>query len=476
MHPCTKAFYYYKDNPKIADQYAIVVGSSHCEPMLRNNVDEWTNNFQTEYGKSPGPWRYDTNEKEIYRYWDDREAESAGYESVYTIGMRGIHDGSMPGPKDEKQKIELLSKVIADQRKILASRLQKPVDQIPQIFCPYKEVLLLYQKGIDLPNDVTIVWADDNHGYIRQLSTPKEQLRSGGSGVYYHLSYYGAPSDYLWLSSISPELISFEMSKAYQFGADRLWVFNVGDLKPAEAEINFAMDLAWDVTRWPPEKAHLYIEHWAAETFGPDYARQIANIKSQYYLLAQTGKPEHLDLIAFTRDEAEKRLEAYQQIAAGATELAAKMPDRLKDAYFELILYPTLCACRMNEKFIYAALSVSPKSDETGSTPEYAQKARFAYAEIKRLTQVYNQETAGGKWNKIMDWKPRNRPVFRMPSVSESSDAKDITLPSPGANRRLVAGEGQGQSHSPRPFGRGAGGEGSFLNKIRRWRLSMPPI
>ena len=342
MHPCTKAFYYYKDNPKVADQYAIVVGSSHCEPMLRNNVDEWTNNFQKEYGKTPGPWRYDTNKEEIHRYWDDRAVESAGRESVYTMGMRGIHDSDMPGPKDDKQKIELLKKVMTDQREILAARLQKPIDQIPQIFCPYKEVLNLYQKGIGLPDDVTIVWADDNHGYIRQLSTPKEQLRSGRSGVYYHLSYWGAPSDFLWLSSVSPELVSYEMSKAFQFGADRLWVFNVGDLKPAEAEIQFAMELAWDVRRWTPEKARTYIEHWAAETFGPEYAQRIANIKSEYYLLAQSGKPEHLDLITFSRDEAQRRLDAYQRIAREATELNQAMPDRLKDAYFQLILYPTV--------------------------------------------------------------------------------------------------------------------------------------
>ena len=334
MHPCTKAFYYYKDNPKVADQYAIVVGSSHCEPMLRNNVDEWTNNFQNEYGKAPGPWRYDTNEKEIFRYWDDRAAESAKYESVYTIGMRGIHDSSIPGPKDEKQKIELMNKVMADQRKILTSRLKKPIDEIPQIFCPYKEVLRLYQKGLDLPDDVTIVWADDNHGYIRQLSTPKEQLRSGRSGVYYHLSYWGAPSDYLWLSSISPALISYEMTKAFQYGADRLWVFNVGDIKPAEAEIEFALDFAWNVDRWPPEKAHLYIEHWAAETFGPEYAQQIANIKSEYYLLAQSGKPEHLDLITFTREEAQQRLDAYQKIAKEAAELGKKCPSGLKTLIF----------------------------------------------------------------------------------------------------------------------------------------------
>jgi hypothetical protein len=447
MHPCTKAFYYYKENPKVADQYAIVVGSSHCEPKLRNNVDEWTNNFQSEYGKPPGSWRYDTNEAEIHRYWDDRAKESSKYESVYTVGMRGIHDSSIPGPKEPDKKIELLKKVIADQRKILTSRLEKSVEDIPQIFCPYKEVLQLYQNGIDLPDDITIVWADDNHGYIRQLSTPKEQFRSGKSGVYYHLSYWGTPSDYLWLSSISPTLISYEMNKAYQYGATRLWIFNVGDIKPAEAEIEFAMDLAWNVKAWPPEMAQLYIKQWATRSFGPEYAEQIAHIKRDYYQLAQTGKPEHLDMVTYNRVEAEKRLDAYQKISMEAELLRQKIPDRLKDAYFQLVLYPTMCACRMNEKFIYAAMSNSTKLGDKISSAEYAEKASFAYSEIQGLTKIYNNEIAGGKWNKMIDWRPRKRPVFNMPPVSESSgDKKAFTEDSPvaiiDASRYDKIGEG----------------------------------
>ena len=298
------------------------------------------------------------------------------------------------------------------------------MEAIPQIFCPYKEVLQLYQKGIALPDDVTIVWADDNHGYIRQLSTPKEQLRSGKSGVYYHLSYWGAPSDYLWLSSVPPMLISYEMNKAYQYGATRLWMFNVGDIKPAEIETEFSLDFAWNVKAWPPEKVHLYIKHWAARTFGPEYAEQIADIKHDYYQLAQTGKPEHLDMIAFTREEAEKRLAAYQKISDEAETLGRKIPDRLKDAYFQLILYPTVCAARMNEKFLYAAMSNSPKPGDNISPAAYAEKARFAYSEIQRLTKIYNNEIAGGKWNKMMDYRPRNRPVFNMPPLAESSGEK----------------------------------------------------
>jgi len=156
------------------------------------------------------------NEKQMYQYWDDRIVEAKNYESVFTVGMRGIHDGSMPGPKDANEKVKLLEKVIADQRTILQSRLNKPLGEVPQIFVPYKEVLSLYQRGMKLPDDITIIWPDDNHGYIRQLPNKEEQQRSGGNGVYYHLSYWGRPQDFLWLSTVSPALISYEMTKAYQ--------------------------------------------------------------------------------------------------------------------------------------------------------------------------------------------------------------------------------------------------------------------
>ena len=449
MHPCTKAFYYYEEDPEVADRYAIVVGSSHCEPMLRNNVDEWNNNFQAEYGRPHGPWRYDTNREEIYRYWDDRAIESAPHESVYTVGMRDIHDSGMPGPKDTAGQVKLLNQVIADQREILAHRLNRPIAEIPQIFCPYKEVQQLYESGLELPDDVTIVWADDNHGYIRRLSTPAEQRRSGRSGVYYHLSYWGVPADYLWLSSTSPVLISYEMSKAYAYGADRLWVFNVGDLKPAEEDIQFAMDLAWNVHRWPPEKAHLYLKHWAAETFGPEFAQPIADIQREYYLLAQAGKPEHLDHVPFTRAAALHRLAAYQHIAQQAEELAEKIPARLGDAYFELVLYPTVCACRMNEKFLYAAMSFDPPPDAAVSSSDYAQKARDAYGDIQRLTQEYNERIADGKWGHMMDWRPRSRRVFRMPEVAGRVGGRDRFRPDQPAAVIAAAdfaskGEGRG--------------------------------
>ena len=406
MHPCTKAFFYYKENPKVAKKYDIVLGSSHAEPMLRDNVDEWKNNFKEEYGKQPGPWRYDTNAKEIKRYWEERVKQVAdqNLEAVFTIGMRGIHDSGMPGPKTIEGKVDLLNKIIMDQRNMLSKYLKKDPADIPQIFCPYKEVLTLYNAGVRVPDDVTLVWADDNFGYIRQLSTPKEQQRSGGSGVYYHLSYWGAPADYLWLSSTSPSLISYEMSKAYTYGAKRLWVFNVGDIKPAEIDIQFAMDLAWNVNAWPPEKAESYIKIWAERTFGKEYAKEVAGIETIYYRLATSGKPEHIDKIKFSEEEINKRLATYQDIARKAKDLKSRIPKRLQDAYFELILYPVLGAANMNEKIFYAQIGEAKKSKHT-------------YDEIKKLTDIYNEKIAGGKWNGIMSMDPRNQPVFGMPEI-----------------------------------------------------------
>lgn len=417
MHECTKAFYYYPENPVVADRYAIVMGASHCEPMQRNNVFEWNVNFENEYGEKPGDWRYDTNKEQINRYWDDRLKTSSQYETFYTIGMRGIHDSGMPGPKDQQGKIDLLEKVIDDQRDIFGHYYEDS-SKVPQLFCPYKEVLHLYQQGLQLPDDITLVWADDNHGYIRQLSTPEEQQRNGGSGVYYHISYWGAPHDFLWLSSISLSLIAFEMTKAHQFGADRLWVLNVGDIKPAEMETHFFMDLAWNIDRWTPENAHGYARYWAEETFGKKLAKPIAAIKKEYYRLAQNGKPEHLRMLAFDPAVMQERLDDYEKLMDMVSSLEHKVPERLKDAWFQLIKYPVDGAALMNQKVFYAAMSLDAAEKGDSKALEYAGKATSAFETIKQLTHHYNTELTNGKWNGMMSCQPRSLPVYGMPPVA----------------------------------------------------------
>ncbi|RYE26903.1 MAG: hypothetical protein EOP45_02965, partial [Sphingobacteriaceae bacterium] len=414
MHPGTKAFWYYPQNPELARKYAIIMGSSHHEPMLRDTEFEWNENFKEEYGKEHGDWRYDTNKEEIYRFFDDRVKQSVNNDAIYTVGMRATKDGGMAGPSTTEGKVKILEEVIHDQREILTKRLGKPANEVPQVFCPYKEVLPLYRAGMKLPDDVIITWVDDNHGYIRQLPNLKEQKRSGGSGVYYHFSYWGTPQDYLWLCSTPPSLTSYEMTKAYHFNARKMWVFNVGDLKPAELETQFAMDLAWNVEKWSPEKASRYPYAWAAETFGAPYAEQIASIKATYYRLAAAGKPEHIDRITYTETEANQRLKDYQAVAKQAKELAGSIPARLQDAYYELILYPIEGAKLMNEKIFYAKKSIVQNLSASAASADM-EKAQQAYDKIQSLTRKYNDTIAGGKWSGMMDAHPRDIAMFDAP-------------------------------------------------------------
>ncbi len=425
MHPCTKAFYYYKQNPKVADDYAIVVGGSHCEPMLRNNVCEWAETYEEEYKKKPGEWRYDVNKDEIYKYWDDRIKESVNYESVFTVGMRGVHDGSMPGPKDPDAKVKLLEKVIADQREILQNNFKKSSSTIPQIFVPYKEVLSLYRRGMKLPDDVTIIWPDDNYGYIRQLPNEAEQKRSCGHGVYYHLSYWGSPHDYLWLSSISPALIGYEMKKAYDYGAKKLWVFNVGDIKPAELETQFAMDMAWDIKTYDEEDTYTYVETWATQLFGTNNASAIWMLKDAYYHLAESGKPEHLSMLTFTSKEMDDRINQYDVLLELNSNCKKKIPASLLDAYYQLIEYPILSAALMNKKIFYQKMAgIALSESKTADAKEYLKKAQNAFDSIKLTTAYYNSGMRSGKWSGMMSWHPRDQKVFNAPISFDSIKIK----------------------------------------------------
>ncbi len=406
MHPCTQAFNIYEKNKVVADRYAIVMGASHCEPMLCNNVTEWDK-------KTMGDWNYETNPDGIYDYWESRLKENGRYENVYTVGMRGIHDSGVPGGGSREDKKNRLQRVISDQRKILSDYVNPDPALVPQIFCPYKEVLDIYKLGLNLPDDVTIVWPDDNHGYIRNLSTPVERKRSGGSGIYYHLSYWGAPQDYLWISSSSPAKIAYEMQKAYAYGAEQLWVFNVGDIKPCEMEMDFALQLAYDVNRWPAAKAMTFIDEWAARTFGESHAAEIGGIYREYYRLVQQARPEHMDQVNFSRKEQQQRLEAYADISKRAEAIYAGLDKADLDAFFELVLYPVRCADLMNRKWTYSNWGEGKKAVE-------------AYGEIQELTQQYNNKIADGKWAGIMDSAPRRRPVFKKPSSDRISTAEPM--------------------------------------------------
>ena len=281
----------------------------------------------------------------------------------------------------------------------------------------YNESTSRYDR-LNLPEPGIMVWTDDNYGYLRELPTPEMQKRYGASGVYYHLSYQGMPHDYLWLCSTGPAQISTEMSKAYAYGATHLWVFNVGDIKPAEMEMEFSLDLAWDVEAWSPDRAHTYAKAWAIRTFGSPVAEHIARIKHQYYTLAASARPEHVLYVTFEPAHADARMAAYESITREVQFLYAQVPGALKDAYFQLVLYPVKGACLMNLKHLYARKSLRLAEQGDPNALEYATRATQSHELIQSLTTQYNQGIASGKWAGMMSSRPRDRSAFAMPQVA----------------------------------------------------------
>jgi hypothetical protein len=409
MHHMTKAFNLYPQNRLVADEYAIVMGSSHAEPMLRNNLTEWDR-------KTRGEFNYLTNRDQVLKYWDERVQTNAPYENLYTLGMRGIHDDPMEGAGTLDEGVDRLEDIFAQQRGMLRKYVNSDPTRVPQIFVPYKEVLLLYQNGLKVPEDVTLVWVDDNFGYIRQLSNSTEQKRKGGSGVYYHFSYLGPPREYLWLGSTSPALTAYEMQKAYAYGADRVWVFNVGDIKPIEKEMDFGLRLAYDVKRYPVEKAMSFLDDWASGTFGVAHAPEIGAILKKYYELTGKVKPEHIDRVNFSKIEREERLASYNDITKRAEALHAQLPQRQRDAFFQLVLYPVKAAGLMEQKRAYTTWADS-------------EKAINAYDQIQQITATYNNEIAGGKWNRMMSSSPQNLSVFARPNAQALAGAPKTAAP-----------------------------------------------
>ncbi len=286
MHEVTRAFNLYPENAVLADRYAIVMGSSHAEPMLRNNVTEWT------YPHSD--YNFSTNREGVLRYWEERLEANGRYENVYTLGMRGIHDSGMTAGSTVQDQVELLEQIIADQRDLLTRHVDPDVDSVPQVFTPYKEVLTLYEAGLRVPDDVTLVWPDDNHGYIRRFPRGGERIREGGSGVYYHISYLGSPLAYLWLYTTPPALVWEEMNKAYALGARDYWIVNVGDIKPAELGMEFFLQMAWNIDQWDIESQNQFLNAWFSREFGSEAGPAAASVMEEYFSLNFERRPEHL--------------------------------------------------------------------------------------------------------------------------------------------------------------------------------------
>ena len=404
MHECTQAFHLVPGNAAVADSYAIILGSSHAEPMLRNNVGEWT--------AAKDAYNYVVNRDGVRSYWEQRVKERTSGESLFTLGMRGIHDGPIMGPKTQAERISILEKIFTDQRDLLARYLGKgDPTHVGQIFCPYKEVLDDYNAGLLVPPDVTLLWPDDNFGYVRRFGTAAEQSRPGGLGVYYHLSYLGSPFSWLWFDSLPPALIWSEMTRAYEQGARTFWIANVGDIKADELSTEFFLDLAWHADRTDVNAPSRYLLARAARDFGPANANKIADIWSRHQVLAFARKPEHLQWnlpktpyapTAMTEREIIARLDAYAALARDTTDLGTSLPAEAGDAFFELVAYPALSAAAANECYFRAELArLQQARGDTAAAATFAASGQAA-GRIAGLTARYNEQVAGGKWRHVI--------------------------------------------------------------------------
>lgn len=422
MHPCTKPFNYYAQNKVVADKYAILMGSSHHEPLLYNTA-EWP------FDK--GLWNPFTNMETIMGELEKRVKSNGQYENVYTVGIRGTGDGSVSGGSSLNDKTAKLEEVIDRQRGLLTQYVDSTITNVPQVFWPYKEVMDQYNNNMNLPDDITLGWVDDNHGYIRQVSNPTEQKRSGGSGVYYHVSYWGSPADYLWIATTQPALIATEMKKAAEYGADRIWIFNVGDIKPAEILMNYSLDLAWDYNKWDASNVREYLMQWFTEVFGDAYAEDLTNCYFRYYQLSHRSKPEHINRASFPASEIENRIAAFDSIADIVETMKSEIPADLSDAFFELVYYPIQGAKLMNQKFLYAHKSFVSALEKDQEALTFSQKAKAAHSKIYTLTNQYNNGIKNGKWNRIISSDIRMQSVYDMPAVATQTDIdkNHVTFP-----------------------------------------------
>ena len=424
MHTVTQAFNKVPGNPEMAADYAIIHATSHVEMMLRSNPHEWDD-------KTRGPYNFVTNRQNMLKYWDGAVERLGKYDNIYTVGLRGADDYPMAGADTPQGMAKILEDVFAAQRKILTDRLGKPADQIPQVFTPYKEVLPAYDAGLKVPDDVTLAWPDDNFGYIRRLSNAEERRRAGGSGVYYHISYWGGPMSYLWLAQTHPALMWEEMTKAYKFDARRYWILNVGDIKPGEYLTQLFLDIGFDAGAFPDiASVRAHLKNWATENFGAADADEIAAILWRMYDLAFDRNPEFMAWsTAFPEtavhqtkyniedfgDENARRVAAYREIMAKAASLMAKMPADRKAAFFQLVQYPIDAAGDMNIRQLSLDKSIAYGLQRRASANTYASVAKQAQAQIDADAHYYNDVMEGGKWRGMMGIHPHDLPAYDTP-------------------------------------------------------------
>ena len=421
-------------NPRLADEYGIVIATSHHEPMMRAHA-EWAH-FGT------GKWNYEVNEEVLQAFWREGIRRMDDYESVVTIGMRGDGDE----PMSEAANIALLERIVRDQRQIIAEVTGKAAEQTPQVWALYKEVQEYYDKGMRVPDDVTLLLCDDNWGNLRKLPRPDDPPRPGGYGIYYHFDYVGGPRNYKWLNTNQVSRIWEQMHLAYAHGVDRIWIVNVGDIKPMELPTEFFLDYAWNPERWPAERIPEYTRNWAQRQFGPEHAMEIAELLEGYTRFNSRRKPELLEAATYSLhhyQEWERVVRDYDALALRARDLCATLPAAQRDAFYQIVLHPITACANLNRLYATTAQNHLYAKQGRSLTNLLADSVAALFAEDAAISHYYNTELAGGKWSHMMDQTRIGYTYWQQPDENVMPEVKRIRVPA--AAEMGVAIEGAGQ-------------------------------
>lgn len=408
------------ENPKLADEYGVVIGTSHHEPMMRAH-DEWRR-----YGS--GPWNYEKNERALRDFWSAGIKRMGAYESIVTLAMRGDGDEAM----SPTANVALLQKIVKDQRDILTEVTGKEVTAIPQVWALYKEVQEYYDKGMRVPDNVTLLLCDDNWGNIRKLPNLSDKPRKGGYGIYYHYDYVGGPRNYKWLNTNQIERVWEQMHLAYEYGARQLWIVNVGDVKPMEFPIDFFLDYAWNPGNISARQLPDYYVNWAESQFGSEHAYGISEILMKYTKYNSRRKPELLspEIYSLTHyREAETVVNDYNALLEKAKSIYDSLPFEYKDAYYQLVLHPVEACANLNELYYTVAKNRLYAIQKRNLTNTLAERAKELYDRDAEITKYYNEVLAGGKWTHMMDQTHIGYTYWQQPDHNTMPEVKKIKIP-----------------------------------------------
>lgn len=387
------------ENPRLADEYGIVMGTSHQEPMTRSQ-QEWDRRYYT----SIGHWDYNKHPDTMENFWREGVRRNKNYENIVTMGLRGANDSEMAG--DLKSNIAMVENIVQKQQKIIGEEMNPDITKVPQSWCLYKEIMDYYNEGMKVPDNITLLWADDNWGNLRRLPTQDERKRSGGSGVYYHFDYHGGPRSYEWINTNPIAKIWDQMSLAKQYGADRIWIVNVGHFKGYELPTEYFLNLAWNTDQCTNSNINEYTRLWVTREFGSTYATEITDIISKYTKFNGRRKPESLSPETYSLinyREAESVVEEYTRITAQAEDIYAKLPLEKRDAFYQIVLFPTKASSLVNELYVTAAKNSLYAKQKRASTNDIAVQTRALFQADTTLMNHYNKVYAGGRWNHFMD-------------------------------------------------------------------------